>query len=96
MPDPPDAVFAAEDFTALGVIKVLKERNIKIPEEFGVVGFANEMFGEHISPTLSTVGQQTIQMGKSALNLLLEIIENKDQKERVGQKIILEPQFFLA
>ncbi len=94
MPDPPDAVFAAEDFTALGVIKVLKERNIKIPEEFGVVGFANEMFGEHISPTLSTVGQQTIQMGKSALNLLLEIIENKDQKERVGQKIILEPQFF--
>src|SRR6202008_4286370 len=66
LPDPPDAVFAAEDFTALGVIKALKEKNIRIPEEFGVVGFANELFGEHISPALSTIGQQTIQMGKSA------------------------------
>lgn len=91
--DPPDAVFAAEDFTALGVIKVLKEKNIKIPEEFGVVGFANELFGEHISPTLSTVGQQTIQMGKSALNLLLGIIEKKEQEGNIQQKIVLEPQF---
>jgi LacI family transcriptional regulator len=93
MPDPPDAVFAAEDFTALGVMKVLKEKKIKIPEEFGVVGFANELFGEHISPTLSTVGQQTIQMGKSALNLLLEMIENKEQKVSTRRKIVLEPQF---
>ena len=93
MEDPPDAVFAAEDFTALGVIKVLKEKNIKIPEQFGVVGFANELFGEHISPTLSTVDQQTIQMGKSALNLLLELIDSKEVKGRVQQKLVLEPQF---
>ena len=93
LPAPPDAVFAAEDFTALGAIKVLKERNIRIPEEFGVVGFANELFGEHISPSLSTIGQQTIQMGKSALELLLETIDNKDTKGGVRRNIVLEPQF---
>jgi len=89
--DPPDAIFATEDFTALGVIKELKEKGIKIPEEFGVVGFANELFGEHITPTLSTVDQQTIGMGRSALNLLLDIIETKGVGHPITQKIILEP-----
>ena len=87
--DPPDAIFAAEDFTALGVIKELKERKIKIPDDFGVIGFANELFGEHITPTLSTVDQQTIQMGKSALSLLIDIIEKKEMNAK--QKIVLEP-----
>lgn len=89
--DPPDAIFATEDFTALGVIKELKEKGIKIPEQFGVVGFANEMFGEHITPTLSTVDQQTIGMGRSALNLLLDIIEKKGIDHQIKQKIVLEP-----
>jgi LacI family transcriptional regulator len=89
--NPPDAIFATEDFTALGVIKELKEKGIKIPEEFGVVGFANELFGEHITPTLSTVDQQTIGMGRSALNLLLAIIENRDIDHHIKQKIVLEP-----
>jgi len=89
--NPPDAIFATEDFTALGVIKELKERGMKIPEEFGVVGFANEMFGEHITPTLSTVDQQTIGMGRSALNLLLDIIERTGVDHQIKQKIVLEP-----
>ncbi len=90
LPEPPDAIFATEDFTALGVIKELKERGIKIPAEFGIIGFANEQFGEHISPTLSTVDQQTIQMGRSALSLLMEKIEKKDE-ENEPRTIILEP-----
>jgi LacI family transcriptional regulator, galactose operon repressor len=93
LPEPPDAVFAVEDFTALGVIKELKERNIKIPEAFGVVGFANEMFGEYITPELSTVDQQTILMGKESVKLLIDLID----KKRMGnyhceqQKVVLEP-----
>jgi LacI family transcriptional regulator len=92
LPEPPDAIFATEDFTALGVMKELKERGIRIPDQFGVIGFANELFGEHITPTLSTVDQQTIQMGKSALNLLLELIEKKQATDGRVQKIILEPR----
>lgn len=91
MENPPDAIFATEDFTALGVIGELKERKIKIPEEVGVIGFANELFGNHITPRLSTVDQQTIQMGKSALNLLVDLIEKKENKRPTQQKIILEP-----
>jgi len=88
---PPDAVFAAEDFTALGVISEAKERKINIPGELGVIGFANEQFGEHITPRLSTIDQQTIQMGKSALGLLLDLIEKKENGDHRQQKIVLEP-----
>ena len=91
MNDPPDAIFAAEDFTALGVIKELKEKNIKIPEQFGVVGFANELFGEHITPTLTTVDQQTIQMGKSAFDLLVDLIGKEGMNGYYHQKKVLEP-----
>ena len=87
--NPPDAIFAAEDFTALGAISKLKERQIPIPDEMGIIGFANELFGEHITPSLSTVDQQTIRMGKSALNLLVDIMEKKEQ--HIKQKVVLDP-----
>ncbi|MEO6230085.1 MAG: LacI family DNA-binding transcriptional regulator [Ferruginibacter sp.] len=89
----PDAVFVVEDFTALGIIKGLKERRIKIPGEFGLIGFANETFGEHITPSLSSVDQQTVQMGKEALALLIDIIALKEIKtdNEVKHRIILEP-----
>jgi LacI family transcriptional regulator len=91
MRKPPDAVFAVEDFTALGVIKALKENGIAIPEEFGVIGFANEMFGEHISPGLSTIDQQTVLMGKESFKLLLELIQKKGIDQPKKNKIVLEP-----
>lgn len=91
MHTPPDAVFAVEDYTALGVIKELKENNIRIPEDFGVIGFANELFGEHITPSLSTIDQQTVLMGKESFNLLADLIQNKGVKEIKRDRIILDP-----
>ena len=88
--DPPDAVFAVEDFTALGAIKESKQHKIKIPKDFGVIGFANEGFGEHISPTLSTIDQQTVQMGKESFKLLLQMMNNGDHMV-LPKKVVLEP-----
>lgn len=90
MPDPPDAVFAVEDFTALGAIKELKENGIKIPDDFGIIGFANEAFGEHITPTLSTIDQQTVQMGKESFKLLMQLMGNS-KNITIPQNIVLDP-----
>ncbi|MDR3713815.1 MAG: LacI family DNA-binding transcriptional regulator [Puia sp.] len=91
MKKPPDAIFAVDDFTALGVIKQLKEENIEIPLDFGIVGFGNEMFGEHISPGLSTVDQQTVLMGKESFTLLMDLIQSKEGEEIKRDKITLAP-----
>lgn len=92
LPEPPDGVFAVEDFTALGALKVLKDQGKKIPEEVAVVGFANEEFGKHITPSLSTVGQQTIRMGEKAAELLIASLKNNNFYKEEPQKITLEPE----
>jgi LacI family transcriptional regulator len=91
LPERPDAVFAVEDFSALGLMKAIKEHGMKIPRDFGIIGFANELFGEHTTPSLSTIDQQTVLMGKEAFRLLLEMVEQKDTTIAVKQKIVLEP-----
>ncbi|ACU58961.1 LacI family DNA-binding transcriptional regulator [Chitinophaga pinensis] len=92
LPAPPDAVFAVEDFTALGAVKELKDRQVDIPADFGVIGFANESFDEHITPSLSSIDQQTVEMGKEAFRLLMELIEGTGSvSTQARTKIVLEP-----
>jgi LacI family transcriptional regulator len=51
----------------------------------------HELFGEHTTPSLSTIDQQTVLMGKEAFKLLLELIEKKDLDIALQKKIVLEP-----
>jgi LacI family transcriptional regulator len=85
-----DAVFCVEDFTALGALQILKEKNIKIPEEMGVVGFANESFGKYISPSLTTIDQQTKHMGEESANLFLKLLKRKNIYDKI-ESIVLQP-----
>ncbi len=88
---PPDAVFAVEDFTALGLMKEIKERKLRIPEDFGIVGFANELFGEHVTPAMSTVDQQTVAMGKEAVTMIMKLIDaTGKEKSMQEEKIVLD------
>lgn len=91
LPQPPDAVFAVEDFTALGAIQALKQAGKKIPEEVAIVGFANEPFGEYITPSLSTVNQQTVLMGESAAKMFFRCMNNEAVKN-TPHKMVLEPE----
>jgi LacI family transcriptional regulator len=88
----PDAVFAVEDFTALGAIQAIKAANKKIPEEIAIFGFANETFGEFITPSLSTVDQQTIKMGEAAANLFFDMLERKSFYSEPPKKLVLKPK----
>ena len=75
LPDPPDAVFANNDVSAIGAMMAAKERNLKIPEEFGIVGFSNWRFTELTEPALSTVDQRGFEIGQEAARLLIKEIE---------------------
>ena len=67
-----DALYSAGDFSALGAIDALKERGVRIPEDFGVVGTANESFTALMSPSLSSLGQHPFEMGQAAAHAFLE------------------------
>jgi len=87
----PDGLFAVEDFTALGAIQSIKAAGKSIPDDIAVVGFANEAFGEYITPSLTSVNQQTNRMGEEAARLFFEV-QNKPNLAASPQKLILEPE----
>ena len=91
---PPDAVFAVEDFTALGAIQAMKIANINIPGDIAIIGFANESFGEFITPSLSSVNQHTVEMGREAASLFFEGLKGKDVKLS-AKKLVLEPELVI-
>ncbi len=86
-----DAIFAAEDYTAMGALQQLQELGYKVPQEVGVMGFANEAFGAFVSPSLSTVDQQTIKMGEETARLFLSLIEGDSFYSKVPARIVLDP-----
>jgi LacI family transcriptional regulator len=90
-----DSVYAVEDFTALGVIQFLKTLDDEKYQNIGVIGFANESFGQYITPTLSTIDQQTTLMGEQAAKLFLSLILDKKFYEKKAQQIMLEPKLII-
>jgi len=76
----PDAIFCANDTTALSVIIYLKEIGVKIPEDIMIVGFSNEPFSEVVTPSISTIRQPGFLMGKKAAELIIHQINNKKVK----------------
>lgn len=67
-----DALYSAGAFSALGAIDVLKEKGISIPDEFGIVGTANEGFTSLMTPSMSTLNQHPFEMGQAAARAFLD------------------------
>ena len=70
--DRPDGIFAVNDLTALGVMKVANKMGIKIPDELKIVGFENSKSAVISEPELSSVDQFGYDLGKKAMTILLD------------------------
>ena len=79
LPQPPDAIFASvSDFSALGVLEVATAMGFKVPDELGILGYSNEAFTELTSPSITTIDQFSIEMGKTAAELYFQEMDNKE------------------
>lgn len=72
-----DALYCAGDFSALGALEAAKEAGLRVPEDFGVVGTANEQFTALMSPSLSSIEQYTKEMGRQAALAFLRCVEGQ-------------------
>ncbi|KRQ86472.1 Catabolite control protein A [Caloramator mitchellensis] len=78
-----DAIFYSNDVMAFGGIKVLTRNGYKIPDDVSVVGFDNIQISEFIEPELTTISQPIYEMGKDACNLLVKVINEDENIEKV-------------
>lgn len=83
LPAPPTAVFARNDFTAVGAILAIKEAGLSIPEDIAIVGFDDTPLAIHTMPALTTVRQPMRLQGQLAAELLLGRISAKKVIDRV-------------
>lgn len=67
-----DAVIAPNDLSATYLMRALLKHNVRIPEKIAVAGFDNEPFAESLYPSLTTIDDNNEQIGKAAVQLLLE------------------------
>lgn len=74
LPQPPDALFAINDPTALEALKVCRSRSLRVPGDLAIVGFSNDPVSELVEPGLTTVAQPIDDIGREAARLLLDMM----------------------
>lgn len=87
--DRPDAVFAANDLLAMGVLQGLARHGIRVPEEIAIIGFDDIEFASAAVVPLSSVRQPSQLMGETALRILVEEIANVDSP---AQQVVFDPE----
>ena len=68
------ALLVTNDQTAAGLLKGLVDRGVKVPEDVSIMGFGNDPMGLASQPALTTMEVQSYQMGKMAMEILLDVL----------------------
>jgi LacI family transcriptional regulator, xylobiose transport system transcriptional regulator len=76
-PDPPTAIFTANDLQALGIYEAARQLGIRIPHDLSVIGFDDLSFTQWSGPPMTTVRQPLVQMGAAAAELVLELASGR-------------------
>ncbi|HLA96299.1 MAG TPA: LacI family DNA-binding transcriptional regulator [Pyrinomonadaceae bacterium] len=81
LPNRPTAIFARNDFTAVGAMTAIKEAGLSIPQDIAVVGFDDTPLAVHTLPPLTTVRQPMRLQGQLAAEMLLRRISGTETLE---------------
>lgn len=90
----PDAIFSASDYSAIGAMIALKENNVLIPEQIGIVGFSNEPFTSFVDPSLTTIDQHSKKMGQFAAQIFLDQVKESPALFS-PRKTVLKPELII-
>ena len=87
--DPPTAIFASNDISAIGVLAACQEYGLHVPDDISVIGYDGITIGALRTLSLSTIAQPLTAMGALAAERLFDRMDGKKVK---GRSIVLEPE----
>lgn len=79
--NPPTAIFAISDETAIGVIRAAIDLGYRVPNDLSVIGFDNLELAKFYYPSLTTIAQPMVELGRKSVRILTNIIEKKPNDE---------------
>jgi LacI family transcriptional regulator len=85
--EPPTAVFAANDSTAVGAMSALREAGISIPAQVAVAGFDDIPISRYLTPALSSVRVSISELGARAMEQLVRAVAGENRHERIHQTL---------
>ena len=84
----PDAFFAINDDTAIGILYTAKRMGFRVPEDISVGGFTNGDRAKASDPMLTTVEQRGVAVGEEAANILIGQVEGSIPKDEVELRVV--------
>lgn len=87
------AAFCINDHVAMGAMRALSEAGLRIPEDISIIGFDDSVLAASLFPSLTTVSQPRIEMGRIAAQLLIEKLHSS--RPRVARNVILPAELVI-
>lgn len=92
LPDPPDALFVANNGMLVGALRACVEAGLRIPDDVSLVGFDDLPWADFVQPPITTVRQPTYEIGSAAARLLVERIGGLASPPR---EIVFQPELVI-
>lgn len=80
----PTAIFSISNLISLGAIRAISEEGLKIPDDISMISFDDQPYSRFLSTPMTTVSQQSAQIGQIATKLLIDQIESNRSVEAKG------------
>ncbi|MGH9599908.1 MAG: LacI family DNA-binding transcriptional regulator, partial [Terracidiphilus sp.] len=87
------AIFCFNDIAAIGAIRALRDAGLAVPGDVSVVGFDDILSAAYATPSLTTVRQPLMEMGKRGAQVLLERIANREKE--FPSEIVMAPELVI-
>jgi DNA-binding LacI/PurR family transcriptional regulator len=81
-PDPPDAIYAALDRIAIGVLLAANARGVEVPGQLRVAACTDSVAAQAARPPLTTLGLNPERIGREAVGMLIDIVEGVEVEPR--------------
>jgi LacI family transcriptional regulator len=92
----PTAIFSCNNLMTLGVLKALRELNLKVPKDISLIGFDDIEVLEILGIEISAVSRPTFDMGRMAMEILIQQFNKSEKKkDNIVNRITLIPQLIL-
>jgi DNA-binding LacI/PurR family transcriptional regulator len=88
----PDALVCRDDLVALGALRALAQRGLRVPEDVAVTGWDDITLASVLRPSLTSIRADGAQLARRALDLLLERVEGYEglgRHEIVGHSLVI-------
>ena len=84
----PDAFFAVNDDTAIGILYTVKRMGLRVPEDISICGFTNGQRAVACDPMLTTVEQRGKRVGEEAAEILIDKVEGRSPIDKVEKRVV--------